>query len=64
MKIYTLFRLQQLPGYQVLKDILNEGELQIYYNTPEDQRAELLQDRKVTRRPARVIPVNQEVEKS
>lgn len=48
MKIYSLFELQQFQGYAILKHILNDGEIQIYYNTPQDKRAEMLANKTVT----------------
>jgi hypothetical protein len=50
MKIYTQFELQQMQGYDILKNILNEAELQFYFNTPIAERGKLA-DRIIIRKP-------------
>lgn len=57
MKIYTLFELQQMPGYSILKNILNEGELQHYFNTPPSKRGSLA-DKVIIRKPRFAPNVN------
>ena len=55
MKIHTLFELQTYQGYHILKKILNEAELQIYYNTPSCKRAEMLANKSVVKKGERVV---------
>jgi hypothetical protein len=55
MKIFTLFELQSLQGYHILKHILNDAEIQIYYNTPSEKRAEMLANKSVTKTAERVV---------
>jgi len=59
MKTYTLFELQQFEAYPILKNILNEAEIQVFFNTPEGQRGALIPNkvvRRVTPPTAKVTP--------
>ena len=47
IKIFTKFELMQKEGYDVLSRILNEAELQIFYNTPQAERGTLIPNKNV-----------------
>jgi predicted SprT family Zn-dependent metalloprotease len=47
MKIFTLYELQLMKGYNVLKNILSEAELQFYYNTPPEKRGVVLENKSI-----------------
>jgi len=49
MKIFTLFELQQFEAYPILKRILNDAEIQIFFNTPEAQRGTLIPTKRVVK---------------
>lgn len=55
MKTHSLFELQSYQGYNILKNILNEAEIQIYYNTPSCKRAEMLANKNVVKTAERVV---------
>jgi len=47
MKIFTLFELQQFEAYPILKRILNDAEIQVFFNTPEAQRGTMIPNKTV-----------------
>ena len=49
MKIFTLFELQQFEAYPMLKNVLNDAEIQFFFNTPEAQRGALLSNKTIKR---------------
>ena len=49
IKIFTKFELMQKEGYDILSHILNEAELQIFYNTPVAERGTLIPNKTVRR---------------
>lgn len=47
MKIFTKFELEQFEAYPILKRILNEAEIQIFFNTPQAERGTLIPNKTV-----------------
>lgn len=57
MKQFSLFELQQFEGYDTLKGILSEAELQIFYNVPKEQRGGVLPNKTLTRVVPKLDPI-------
>lgn len=47
MKIFTKFELEQFEAYPILRRILNEAEIQIFFNTPQAERGKLIPNKTV-----------------
>jgi predicted SprT family Zn-dependent metalloprotease len=49
MKVFSLYELQQFEAYPILKHILNDAEIQVFFNTPEAQRGSMIPNKSVRR---------------
>jgi hypothetical protein len=49
MKTYTLFELQQFEAYPILKNILNDAEIQVFFNTPKAQRGSKIPNKVISK---------------
>lgn len=64
MKQFSLFELQQFEGYDTLKGILSEAELQIFYNVPKEQRSNVLPNKTLTRVEPKILPIAEPIQVS